>query len=137
MCEVLWTLLALIARVTQRTELNAYCELHSCLAEASVLRAKSNLKGIILSGGPFSVYEEGAPHLKPEVWEFIAEAKLPVLGICYGFQEMTTHFGGKVEGAPEREFGHAELIRPVPDAPVENDLFAGVHHEMKVRQLTG
>jgi hypothetical protein len=44
-------------------ELNVYCEMHSCLVEEKVLRA-INLKGIILSGGPFSVYEDGAPHLQ-------------------------------------------------------------------------
>jgi GMP synthase-like glutamine amidotransferase len=45
-------------------ELNVYCELHSCLVEPSVLAAVPHLKGIILSGGPASVYEEGAPHVK-------------------------------------------------------------------------
>ena len=44
-------------------ELNVYCEMHSCLVEEATLRA-CNLKGIILSGGPFSVYEEGAPHMQ-------------------------------------------------------------------------
>ena len=47
-------------------ELNVYCEMHSCLVEEKVLRA-INLKGIILSGGPFSVYEDGAPHLQVRV----------------------------------------------------------------------
>jgi len=51
----------LIARRVR--ELNVYCEMHSCLVEETVLRA-SNLKGIILSGGPFSVYEDGAPHMQ-------------------------------------------------------------------------
>jgi hypothetical protein len=44
-------------------ELNVYCELHSCLVDVSVLE-KAPLKGIILSGGPFSVYEDGAPHMQ-------------------------------------------------------------------------
>jgi GMP synthase (glutamine-hydrolysing) len=46
-------------------ELNVYCELHSCLVDAAVLAAfGTKLKGVILSGGPFSVYEEGAPHVQ-------------------------------------------------------------------------
>ena len=45
-------------------ELSVYCELHSCLVDVSVVREIPNLRGIILSGGPFSVYEEGAPHLQ-------------------------------------------------------------------------
>ena len=51
------------------TELNVYCELHSCLVDLPTLQ-KGNVKGIILSGGPFSVYEEGAPHLNVSTREF-------------------------------------------------------------------
>jgi len=89
-------------------DLKVYCEMHSCLVKEAVLRAM-NVKGIILSGGPFSVYEEGAPHLDPAIWALAAEKGIPVLGICYGFQEMAHALGGKVEKAPHREFGHAEV----------------------------
>jgi GMP synthase (glutamine-hydrolysing) len=90
-------------------ELKVYCEMHSCLVKEAVLRGM-NVKGIILSGGPFSVYEEGAPHLDPAVWALAAERKIPMLGICYGFQEMAHALGGEVQKAPHREYGHAEVV---------------------------
>ena len=71
-------------------------------------------KGFILSGGPNSVYAEGAPTLP----EFIIESELPVLGICYGMQLLTHHFGGIVAGGTEREYGAAQVM-----IDVENPLF--------------
>ena len=62
-------------------------------------------KGIILSGGPSSVYEEGAPRLPG----WVLESGLPVLGICYGLQLIAQAFGGKVAPAAEREYGPATL----------------------------
>ena len=92
-------------------ELNVYCELHSCLVEGAVLEGMPRLKGVIFSGGPFSVYEEGAPHVQASVWEFLRRAKLPVLGVCYGLQEITHALGGSVERADKREFGHATVSK--------------------------
>ena len=66
---------------------------------------KRNLKGIILSGGPSSVYENDAPHIGKEIFEFA----LPVLGICYGLQLMSHLYGGKVVQAEEKEYGPARL----------------------------
>jgi GMP synthase (glutamine-hydrolysing) len=103
-----------------------------------VLRAM-NVKGIILSGGPFSVYEEGAPHLDPAVWALAAEKRIPVLGICYGFQEMAHSLGGKVEKAPHREFGHAEVSDGSgggggggAGAPARSDLLRGLSNPLRV-----
>ena len=62
-------------------------------------------KAVILSGGPASVHETGAP-LAPMT---IFEAGVPVLGICYGEQAMAHQLGGKVEGGHHREFGRAEI----------------------------
>jgi len=62
-------------------------------------------KGIVLSGGPSSVYDDAAPKADPA----ILAAGLPVLGICYGLQFMTHHLGGKVVPAAAREYGHAEV----------------------------
>jgi GMP synthase (glutamine-hydrolysing) len=62
-------------------------------------------KGIVLSGGPSSVYDDSAPKADPKV----LETGLPVLGICYGLQFMTHHLGGKVVPAAAREYGHAEV----------------------------
>merc|ERR1719440_2537217 len=65
--------------------------------------------GVILSGGPHSVYDKEGPHLKKEVWSLLETRKVPVLGICYGLQEMCHTLGGQVEPGVKREFGHADL----------------------------
>ena len=62
-------------------------------------------KGIILSGGPSSVYDAAAPQADPA----LLQAELPLLGICYGLQFMTHHLGGRVVPAHEREYGHAQV----------------------------
>ncbi len=70
-------------------------------------------KGLILSGGPSSVYDADAPAADPAVLEM----GVPVLGICYGLQFIAHHLGGKVESAPRREYGHAE-VEIVAETPV-------------------
>jgi GMP synthase (glutamine-hydrolysing) len=67
--------------------------------------AKRKPKGLILSGGPASVYADGAPRLDKE----LLELGIPVLGICYGMQLLAVSLGGKVEGAEVGEFGRSEL----------------------------
>ncbi len=62
-------------------------------------------KGIIFSGGPASVYEEGAPQIDPAIYDL----GIPILGICYGMQMMAHHLSGKVERAGVREYGKAEI----------------------------
>jgi GMP synthase (glutamine-hydrolysing) len=79
--------------------------------------------GIILSGGPKSVSESGAPRCDPAV----VAAGVPVLGICYGMQLMTDILGGRVEPAPHREFGLA-TISIQPQAP----LFKSIPNELRV-----
>ena len=86
------------------------------------------LRGVILSGGPASVYEADAPHVHPDIWAYVKETGLPVLGICYGFQEMSHALGGAVERAPEREFGHAEVTAVGAGSP----LLAGLPPAFKV-----
>lgn len=102
----------LIARRVR--EMKVYCELFSC-TDDPVKYASRPLHGIILSGGPFSVYEDGAPHLHPDVWKLAEEKSLPILGICYGVQEMIHSNGGSVEHAGKREFGHA-MVTPITAA---------------------
>lgn len=73
--------------------------------------------GIVLSGGPCSVYDEDAPHSDPAIFEL----GVPVLGICYGAQLMVQQLGGKVEKADKREFGKADLAVQFTEG-----LFAGL-----------
>ena len=110
----------LIARRVR--ECRVYCEIVSHNADWDDVR-KINPKGVILSGGPASVYEEGAP-LAP-LWVY--DSGLPVLGICYGMQVLTHQLGGKVVQATEREYGHAVLHQNVP-----NSLFANMPPSMPV-----
>jgi len=92
----------LIARRVR--EMHVYSELHSHDMSESDIKA-FNPKGIILSGGPNSVYESDTP-MAPQI---VFELGVPVLGICYGMQTMAAQLGGKVENAQTREFGYAEI----------------------------
>jgi len=75
------------------------------------------LKGLVLSGGPASVTDPGAPRVGDEVFD----CGLPLLGICYGMQLMCHQLGGRLAPAANREYGHAEIDVLDPDA-----LFAGL-----------
>ena len=65
------------------------------------------IKGIVLSGGPSSVYEKGAPKLPKAVLSYALEEGIPMLGICYGHQLLAKMLGGTVESGKEREYGRA------------------------------
>ena len=97
----------LIARRVR--ELNVYCELIPHTATWEQVQ-ELNPKGFILSGGPASVYGERAPRAPA----YIYESSLPVLGICYGMQEIAVALGGRVLPSQNREFGHAVLHRAEP-----------------------
>jgi GMP synthase (glutamine-hydrolysing) len=85
-------------------EQRVYCEIHPCTLALDKIRALAPL-AIVLSGGPQSVYEEGAPSIDPAVFQL----GIPILGICYGMQ-LTCHLlGGKVERADKREYGPARI----------------------------
>src|SRR5439155_5021755 len=77
----------------------------------------------ILSGGPSSVYAADAPRPDPGIWRL----GLPILGICYGMQLMTEHFGGRVKKADHREYGHAEI-----EVDHSNGLFGGLETKIPV-----
>ncbi|KAL7573723.1 hypothetical protein ACA910_007761 [Epithemia clementina (nom. ined.)] len=116
----------LIARRVR--ELHVYCELYSCQVEASELE-KHEITAIILSGGPASVYGEGAPHVSPETWEMIKKRTIPVLGICYGMQEMAHVFGGIVEPGTKHEYGKAMVHRT---EGCDSALFQGMPTEFQM-----
>ena len=81
-------------------ELQVYSEIvRFDLAAAEIAKLKAN--GIILSGGPASVYDKGAPQVDPQIFSL----GIPVLGICYGMQLMAHHLGGQVEFSARREYG--------------------------------
>ncbi|MBO5371669.1 MAG: glutamine-hydrolyzing GMP synthase [Lachnospiraceae bacterium] len=86
-------------------ECNVYCEIYSYRTNIEEIKAM-NPKGIILTGGPNSCYEEGAPTYTKELFEL----GVPVLGLCYGAQLMMHVLGGKVEKAPVREYGKTEVF---------------------------
>ena len=92
----------LIARRVR--EQNVYCEVVSYRTSAEKIKEK-NPKGIIFTGGPASVYAEGAPSCDPQIFQL----GVPILGICYGGQLMAQSFGGKVNRAASREYGRVEL----------------------------
>ncbi len=106
----------LIARRVR--EAHVYCELHPFDMDLAAIRA-FRPSGIILSGGPKSVYEPGAPVVAEELFEL----GVPVLGICYGMQLMSRHFGGEVVPAGKREFGHADLCAVGSSGPLFEGFF--------------
>ena len=113
----------LIARRVR--EQNVFCELYSCLVSVELLK-EVHVTGIILSGGPASVYADDAPHIDPAIWTWIEEEKIPVLGICYGMQEICSYFGGKVMASEKREYGKT-LIQSIDNHGVnKGDLFYGI-----------
>ncbi len=105
----------LIARKIR--ELNVYSEIVPFNITAEKL-SRCKPGGIILSGSPSNVYEENAPHADEKIFDL----NIPILGICYGMQEITYRFGGTVTKASEREYGKANLI--IDD---KTDLFYGIN----------
>jgi len=119
-------------------EIGVYTEILPFSASIDEIKSH-NPKALVLSGGPTSVYEDFAP--MPE--EDIFSLDIPILGICYGLQVIAKHFGGKVESAPKREFGRAQinifknaennspvscLFENVPDSVVWMSHSDKVHH---------
>jgi GMP synthase (glutamine-hydrolysing) len=82
-------------------------------------------RGLILSGGPASVYDVGAPRLAPD---FLEAMDCPILGICYGFQLLAAKLGGEVKPSNNREYGYARLTVTEGDSP----LFAGLPEQLDV-----
>ncbi len=107
----------LIARRIRETQV--YSEVISYRTTAEQL-AQLAPKGIILSGGPNSVYDENAPQCDPEIWNL----GIPILGVCYGMQLMVQQLGGRVERAIAGEYGKAALFIDDP-----TDLLTNVEQE--------
>jgi GMP synthase (glutamine-hydrolysing) len=105
----------LIARRVR--ELGVFAEILPYDAPLEQLQARAP-KGIILSGGPSSIYDEGAPRLADDVLAWCLDGHVPALGICYGMFAMVAGLGGKVRPASEREFGHAVIVVDDPSGPM-------------------
>ncbi len=111
----------LIARRVR--ELNVYSELLPFDTPwADIVQRRPS--ALILSGGPMSVYEDGAPHPDPQIW---SSTGIPVLGICYGVQLMAHHLGGEVVPAGKREYGPATV-----SITTEDGLFKGLDKQQPV-----
>lgn len=118
----------LIARRVR--EAQVYCELFPWDAPKEQIRSIAP-KGFILSGGPASVYDPGAPHIQP----FILESGLPILGICYGMQALTYALGGQVDPSARREFGYAELEPLVPGTSLDGLSTVWMSHADRITRL--
>ena len=103
----------LIARRVR--ECNVYCEILSHNVSVEELKRRK-VKGIIISGGPASVYDKGAPQADPKLWN----SGIPILGICYGTQLMAKALGGQVKPERKREYGRTDLF--IDD---QSEIFAG------------
>ncbi|KAI9217225.1 hypothetical protein BC828DRAFT_408706 [Blastocladiella britannica] len=114
--------------ITRRVrECGVYCEMLPCTTKLADVGFQP--KGIILSGSPYSVYDKDAPHMDSAFWAL----NVPVLGICYGLQEIAWVNGGEVLPCPHREYGHATVTPAVlpADAPSHlGELLSGMGSEL-------
>jgi len=103
-----------------------FSEILPCTAPVSDL---AYAQGVVLSGGPSSVYQEGAPNLNPKILQLHRHdgSPMPLLGICYGLQALVHSAGGKVQAAEHREFGRARI-----NILQENDLLKGLEDGTQV-----
>lgn len=113
---------------------NVFCQLVRHDLPAERIRALAP-KGLILSGGPASVYEPGAPHPDPAIFDL----GIPILGICYGMQEICRFFGCEVSPSRSREFGHTPCLINAPSpltAGMPQHFTAWMSHGDQVHNLT-
>jgi GMP synthase (glutamine-hydrolysing) len=118
----------LIARRVR--EAHVYCELFPWDAPQERIMSIAP-QALILSGGPKSVYEPGAPFIQP----FIIESKLPILGICYGMQALTHVLGGKVDSSAQREYGDAEIQALMPGTLFDSISKVWMSHGDRITQM--
>ncbi|KAG6910267.1 GMP synthase (glutamine-hydrolyzing) [Tephrocybe rancida] len=115
--------------ITRRCrEHNVYAELMPCTTKLKDINFKP--KGIILSGSPYSVYDKDSPHVDPAVFDL----GIPILGICYGLQEIAWNMKGKVSPCEHREYGFAQIQmkKSENDNSSVDALFQGLGDEMQV-----
>ncbi len=121
----------LIARKLR--ESGVYCEVVPYREDIENIKAKRS-QGIILSGGPASVYSENAYRPNEEIWNL----NIPIMGICYGMQLITQHFGGEVISATHHEYGKAKLSIIEKGSPIFQGMSDGIvwmSHADRVERL--
>jgi len=118
----------LIARRVR--EAHVYCELFPWDAPQETIMA-IHPKAFILSGGPASAYEPGAPYLQ----KFVIESGLPILGICYGMQALALALGGKVDPSSHREYGFAEIQTLIPGTMLDVLSTVWMSHGDRITQM--
>ncbi|MCL5429508.1 MAG: glutamine-hydrolyzing GMP synthase [Chloroflexi bacterium] len=118
----------LIAR--RLRESKVYCELFPWNAPKEKVLANSP-EGFVLSGGPASVYEAGAPQLP----QYVLNSGKPILGICYGMQALTNALGGEVAASARREYGAANIHSSVPNPILTGDQQVWMSHADRIEQL--
>lgn len=112
--------------LAQRVRENqTYCEIAPCETTAEEIAARKPI-GLILSGGPSSVYEEDAPKIDPDIYKL----GIPILGVCYGLQITCKLFGAKVAPAKAREYGHADMT--INEEGFKTPLFDGMSKTSQV-----
>jgi GMP synthase (glutamine-hydrolysing) len=118
----------LIARRVR--EAHVYCELFAWDTPAEKVLAL-NPRGFILSGGPASVYAEGAPTLLP----YVLESGLPILGLCYGMQLLAHVLGGQVARSTQREYGPAEIQPLIPGTMLDSISKVWMSHGDRITRM--
>ena len=98
-------------------ELNVYCEIYPYNHFPAI---DDSVKGVVLSGSPYSVRESDAPQIDLQS----IKGQLPLLGVCFGAQYLAYHFGGSVQRSDSREYGRAQLSIKDPDSPLFKDVAA-------------
>ena len=111
-------------------EAQVYCELFPWDAPMEKILSITP-KGFILSGGPKSVYEEGAPYIQ----DWIFKTGLPILGICYGMQALTHAMGGQVDPSAQREYGYARIEPTMPGTMLDELTTVWMSHGDRITRL--
>eukprot|EP01068_Selenidium_serpulae_P003175 Selendium_serpulae@DN2924_c0_g1_i1.p1 len=106
-------------------EARVFAEVKCCTTSLECVQ-KYNPKGIILSGGPSSVFHPDAPHAPTGMWQYAKTNSIPILGICYGLQEMMHILGGKAQPGEKREYGMADLMVKMHGKLGSDPLFQGL-----------
>ncbi|CAB4473134.1 GMP synthase (glutamine-hydrolyzing) [Rhizophagus irregularis] len=108
-------------------EFGVYCEMLPCTQKIKGLQFEP--RGVILSGSPYSVYDKDAPRVDPEIFNL----GIPILGICYGLQEIAWNHGGSVAPCNNREYGHALMkVDKHQGHPFVDRLFDGIEDSIQV-----